>query len=72
MSKNTNRKNKLSHLVKINWNTPIFLRFSLNRLWTSFNWIPHLRTRRNEGLYQVFQENFPISDTRNNFVLRIP
>jgi len=25
--------------------------------------------RRNEGLYKVFQENFPISDTRNNFVL---
>jgi DNA-directed RNA polymerase subunit beta len=25
--------------------------------------------RKNEGLYQVFQENFPISDTRNNFVL---
>ncbi|MFR9649198.1 MAG: DNA-directed RNA polymerase subunit beta [Rikenellaceae bacterium] len=25
--------------------------------------------RRNEGLYRVFQENFPITDTRNNFVL---
>jgi DNA-directed RNA polymerase subunit beta len=25
--------------------------------------------RKNEDLYQVFQENFPISDTRNNFVL---
>lgn len=25
--------------------------------------------RRNEGLFQVFQENFPISDTRNIFVL---
>ncbi len=25
--------------------------------------------RRNEGLYKVFQENFPITDTRNNFVL---
>ena len=25
--------------------------------------------RKNEGLYKVFQENFPISDTRNNFVL---
>ena len=22
-----------------------------------------------EGLYQVFNENFPITDTRNNFVL---
>ncbi|MBN2637319.1 MAG: DNA-directed RNA polymerase subunit beta [Prolixibacteraceae bacterium] len=25
--------------------------------------------RTNEGLYRVFQENFPITDTRNNFVL---
>jgi len=25
--------------------------------------------RKNEGLYKVFMENFPIADTRNNFVL---
>ncbi|WP_407401072.1 DNA-directed RNA polymerase subunit beta [Sodaliphilus sp.] len=25
--------------------------------------------RKNEGLYKVFSENFPIQDTRNNFVL---
>jgi DNA-directed RNA polymerase subunit beta len=25
--------------------------------------------RKNDGLYKVFSENFPISDTRNNFVL---
>ena len=25
--------------------------------------------RNNEGLYKVFSENFPIADTRNNFVL---
>ena len=25
--------------------------------------------RKNEGLYRVFEENFPINDTRNNFVL---
>ena len=25
--------------------------------------------RKNEGLYRVFQENFPITDARNNFVL---
>ena len=25
--------------------------------------------RKNEGLYKVFAENFPIADTRNNFVL---
>ncbi len=25
--------------------------------------------RKNEGLFKVFSENFPISDARNNFVL---
>ena len=25
--------------------------------------------RKKEGLYKVFTENFPIADTRNNFVL---
>ena len=25
--------------------------------------------RKNDGLYKVFSENFPITDTRNNFVL---
>ena len=25
--------------------------------------------RKNEGLYKVFQENFPITDTRNSFAL---
>ena len=25
--------------------------------------------RKNQGLYKVFAENFPIADTRNNFVL---
>src|SRR5574344_2187920 len=29
---------------------------------------PHEK-RKNEGLYKVFAENFPIADTRNNFVL---
>ena len=27
-------------------------------------------SRRNEGLFQVFQEIFPIEDTRNNYELR--
>ena len=27
--------------------------------------------RKNEGLYKVFAENFPIADTRNNFCPRI-
>ena len=39
----------------------------------SFKEFFQLRTtpdnRKNEGLFRVFQENFPITDTRNNFVL---
>ena len=27
--------------------------------------------RKNDGLYKVFSENFPITDTRNNFVLEL-
>ena len=27
--------------------------------------------RKKEGLYKVFAENFPIADTRNNFVLEL-
>ena len=27
--------------------------------------------RKNDGLYKVFSENFPITDTRNNFVLEV-
>jgi hypothetical protein len=29
----------------------------------------HPKTEKMKGLYQVFLENFPITDTRNNFVL---
>jgi len=48
---------------------PDFLEIQLK----SFNDFFQLETtpekRKNEGLYKVFCENFPISDTRNNFVL---
>jgi len=48
---------------------PDFLEVQLK----SFNDFFQLETtpekRKNEGLFKVFQENFPISDTRNNFVL---
>ena len=33
------------------------------------SWKQLLRIEWNEGLYQVFQENFPITDARNIFVL---
>jgi DNA-directed RNA polymerase subunit beta len=69
MSKaNTNQRISFSS-VKINWTYPDFLEVQLKSFMSFSNWKPLLRTGKNEGLYQVFQENFPISDTRNNFVL---
>ena len=48
---------------------PDFLEVQLK----SFNDFLQLNTppelRKNDGLYKVFSENFPIADTRNNFVL---
>ncbi|MBO5720435.1 MAG: DNA-directed RNA polymerase subunit beta [Bacteroidales bacterium] len=48
---------------------PDFLEVQLK----SFQYFLQLDTppekRKNEGLYKVFAENFPITDTRNNFVL---
>ncbi|HAN18696.1 MAG: DNA-directed RNA polymerase subunit beta [Bacteroidetes bacterium GWC2_33_15] len=54
-------KNKLEY--------PDFLEIQLKSFKEFFqlNSIPE--ERKKEGLYQVFSENFPITDTRNNFVL---
>ena len=48
---------------------PDFLEIQLKSFTEFFqlNTTPELRKK--EGLYQVFNENFPITDTRNNFVL---
>ncbi len=48
---------------------PDFLGIQLKSFREFFQLETTPENRRNEGLYQVFQENFPISDTRNNFVL---
>ncbi len=55
--------------VKNPMDYPDFLEVQLK----SFNDFLQLDTppelRKNDGLYKVFSENFPIADTRNNFVL---
>ncbi|MCX6257534.1 MAG: DNA-directed RNA polymerase subunit beta, partial [Bacteroidia bacterium] len=55
--------------TKARFEYPDFLDIQLK----SFNDFFQLETtpdkRKNEGLYRVFAENFPITDTRNNFVL---
>jgi DNA-directed RNA polymerase subunit beta len=48
---------------------PDFLEVQLKSFKEFFQLDTTPENRRNEGLYKVFDENFPISDTRNNFVL---
>ncbi len=48
---------------------PDFLEIQLKSFQDFFQLETTPERRREEGLYQVFSENFPISDTRNNFVL---
>ena len=48
---------------------PDFLEVQLKSFRDFFQIDTTAENRRNEGLYKVFQEIFPITDTRNNFVL---
>jgi len=48
---------------------PDFLDIQLKSFMEFFKLGSTPEERKNEGLFKVFQENFPITDTRNNFVL---
>src|SRR6056297_1546168 len=48
---------------------PDFLEIQLQSFKNFFQLDTTPEERKQEGLHQVFQENFPITDTRNNFVL---
>jgi DNA-directed RNA polymerase subunit beta len=48
---------------------PDFLEIQLKSFQDFFQLDTTPERRKEEGLYKVFSENFPISDTRNNFVL---
>ncbi len=48
---------------------PDFLEVQLKSFRDFFQLETTPENRKKEGLYQVFQDNFPISDARNNFVL---
>ncbi len=50
-------------------NFPDFLDIQLKSFQSFFQIGTTLEERRNEGLYKAFEELFPISDSRNNFVL---
>lgn len=48
---------------------PDFLEVQLKSFRDFFQLDTQTEKRKNEGMYKVFSENFPISDTRNNFTL---
>jgi DNA-directed RNA polymerase subunit beta len=55
--------------IKNPLNYPDFLEVQLKSFQDFFQLDAPPEKRKNEGLFNVFTENFPISDTRNNFVL---
>ena len=55
--------------TRSNFAYPDFLEVQIKAFKEFFQLGTSPEDRKHEGLYQVFQENFPISDTRNNFVL---
>ncbi len=55
--------------IKNSANFPDFLDVQLKSFQSFFQIGTTLDERRNEGLYKAFEELFPISDSRNNFVL---
>lgn len=55
--------------IKNQFDYPDFLEVQLKSFNDFFQLDTSPEKRKTEGLYQVFLENFPITDTRNNFVL---
>lgn len=55
--------------TKTNINYPDFLDIQLQSFQDFFQLETNTENRKEEGLFKVFAENFPITDARNNFVL---
>lgn len=69
MSQNLNSSRINFSRTKSHFNYPDFLEVQLKSFREFFQLGTTPEERKKEGLYQVFLENFPISDTRNNFKL---
>ncbi len=67
MSLNNNRISFASAKNQLKY--PDFLEVQLKSFQDFFQLETTPEKRKHEGLYKVFNENYPISDTRNNFVL---
>ena len=66
-SKNTERVSFASRKTRLEY--PDFLEIQLKSFGEFFQLGTTPENRKKEGLFKVFTENFPITDTRNNFVL---
>jgi DNA-directed RNA polymerase subunit beta len=69
MSLTTNNQRVSFASVKSQFPYPDFLEVQLKSFRDFFQLDTATEHRKNEGMYKVFAENFPIADTRNNFVL---
>ncbi len=69
MSQQLNNKRVSFASVKNQMEYPDFLEVQLKSFKEFFQIDTPPEQRKNEGMYKVFSENFPIADTRNNFVL---
>ncbi len=69
MSQTTNNQRISFASSKALLDYPDFLEVQLKSFKDFFQLETTAENRKNEGLYKVFQEVFPITDTRNNFVL---
>ena len=69
MSSNTENQRISFATIRNQMAYPDFLEVQLKSFQDFFQLDTPPEKRKNEGLYRVFAENFPITDTRNNFVL---
>ncbi len=71
MSQNTNQKNQRINFasIKKQMDYPDFLEVQLKSFHDFFQMDTSPEQRKQEGLYRVFSENFPITDSRGNFEL---
>jgi len=69
MSSSTNNQRINFASIKNKLEYPDFLEVQVKSFQDFFQMDTPSDKRKSEGLYKVFTENFPIADTRNNFVL---
>jgi DNA-directed RNA polymerase subunit beta len=69
MSLNTENQRISFSSTKTKFDYPDFLEVQVKSFIDFFQLVTTPENRTVEGLYKVFEENFPITDTRNNFVL---